>query len=361
MATCAKHNPAQTMLYLERCSLSNQRVSQLLTNMRSLRSLNLREMKLADDAVFQMPSLLEPPTRLQALNLRGNQLKVEGAMALAQGLIDNTSVRLLDLGNNQLGSKGVMLLCEALKGNKYLQSLFLNSNNISSDGAYAVADLLMDEKSNLMEVHLAWNLICNTGLNSLLTCLAMSNTKLKFIDLAYNFMDITVLHALRLMLERNSTLKYLSVNDLHRFNERAVESLAPSFASNQTLKMVDLKQVTREFYEYLTETVNGSRKEPIEFRRDPKFIMQSKPQRNQQPESETPAQRPCKGLAGSRSATKLRKKEIFAVGGDDPLLHATPVFNQPSTYGKKALKRKVINHREEPKVTNSRLQYAAPR
>ena len=177
-----------------------------------------------------------------------------------------------------------MLICEALKGNKYLQSLFLNSNNVSSDGAYAVADLLMDEKNNLLEVHLAWNLICNTGLNSLLTCLAMSNTKLKFIDIAYNFMDISVMHALRLMLERNkflcltfvgrnTTLKYLSVNDLHRFNDRAIESLVPSFASNQALKMVDLKQVTREFYEYLTDTVNGCRKDPIEFKRDPKFII----------------------------------------------------------------------------------------
>ena len=66
-----------------------------------------------------------------------------------------------------------------------------------------MADLLMEGKANLLEVHLAWNLICNTGLNSLFTALAMSNDSLKFIDLAYNFMDISVLHALRLMLERN--------------------------------------------------------------------------------------------------------------------------------------------------------------
>jgi len=162
-------------------------------------------------------------------------------MALAQALIENTTVRLLDLSCNQLGSKGVMLLCESLKGNKTLQSLFLNSNNVSSEGAYAMADLLLEDKCHLMELHLAWNLICNTGLNSLFTAIAMGNTKLKFVDLAYNFMDITVLHSLRRMLERNTTLKYLSLNDLHRFNERAVDSLVPSFAANQTLKMVDLK------------------------------------------------------------------------------------------------------------------------
>lgn len=153
-------------------------------------------------------------------------------MALAQGLIDNTTVRLLDLSCNQLGSKGVMLLCEAFKGNKTLQSLFLNQNNISSEGAYAVADLLIEDKCHLMELHLAWNLVCNLGLNSVFTALAMSNSKLKFIDLAYNFMDITVLHSLRRMIEKNCTLKYLSLNDLHRLNDRAIESLVPSLASN---------------------------------------------------------------------------------------------------------------------------------
>ena len=162
-------------------------------------------------------------------------------MALAQGLIDNTTVRMLDLSCNQLGSKGVQLICESIKGNKTLQSLFLNSNNVSSEGAYAVADLLLEDKSHLMELHLAWNLICNTGLNSIFTAISMGNTKLKFLDVAYNFIDITVLHSLRRMLERNRTLKYLSLNDLHRFNERAIDSLLPSFAANTALKMVDVK------------------------------------------------------------------------------------------------------------------------
>lgn len=105
----------------------------------------------------------------------------------------------------------------------------------------------------------------------------MTNTKLKFIDLAYNFMDITVLHSLRRMIEKNTTLKYLSLNDLHRFNERAVESLVPSFAANQSLKMVDLKQVTREFYEFISESVNerreDRREEPIDFRTNDRFLV----------------------------------------------------------------------------------------
>ena len=160
--------------------------------------------------------------------MRNNKIKIEGAMALAQGLIDNTQLKTLDLSGNQLGSKGTMLLCEALKGNKTLQSLFLNQNNISSEGAYAISDLLLDINCNLLELHIGWNLICNTGLNSLFHALAVKNRRLKYLDIAYNFIDISVMHALRRMLEKNNTLKYLSLNDLYRFNTRAVTSLIAS-------------------------------------------------------------------------------------------------------------------------------------
>ena len=121
-----------------------------------------------------------------------------------------------------------MLLCEALKDNKHMLSLFLNGNKIGTEGAYAMSDLLIDKQNNLLELHMAWNLICNTGLNSLFAALAMTNQTLKFLDISYNFIDISVMHNLRLMIERSSSLKYLCINDLHRFNDRAVSALISS-------------------------------------------------------------------------------------------------------------------------------------
>ena len=121
-----------------------------------------------------------------------------------------------------------MLLCEALKDNKHMLSLFLNGNKIGTEGAYAMSDLLLDKQNNLLELHMAWNLICNTGLNSLFAALAMTNQTLKFLDISYNFIDISVMHNLRLMIERSSSLKYLCINDLHRFNDRAVCALISS-------------------------------------------------------------------------------------------------------------------------------------
>ena len=47
-------------------------------------------------------------------------------------------------------------------------------------------------------------------------------------------------------------------------------SLARSFAANKALRMVDLKDVSEEFYECLNSNVNRNRAVPnkIEFKRD---------------------------------------------------------------------------------------------
>ena len=47
---------------------------------------------------------------------------------------------------------------------------------------------------------------CNTGVNSIFTALAMVKTKVKFIDLKYNIIAITVMKNLRCLLDRNIIL-----------------------------------------------------------------------------------------------------------------------------------------------------------
>jgi len=121
-----------------------------------------------------------------------------------------------------------MLICEALKGNKTLQSLFVDANGICTEGAHALSDLLLDKRSGLLELHVAWNLISIPGLNSLFIALALTNRKLKFLDVSYNFIEIAVIHSLRQMIEKNKVLKYLSISDLYKFNERATGALIQS-------------------------------------------------------------------------------------------------------------------------------------
>ena len=101
----------------------------------------------------------------------------------------------------------------------------------------------------------------------------MTNRRIKFLDVSYNFVDINVIHAFRLMIERNTSLKYLGISDLYKFNDRAVDSIIISLQQNQMLRMLDLKTVTQGFFHKI-EMANQTRKDSdkIEFRRDPKFL-----------------------------------------------------------------------------------------
>jgi Ran GTPase-activating protein (RanGAP) involved in mRNA processing and transport len=135
-------------------------------------------------------------------------------------LQNGCDLKCLNLNKNRIGTKGVQLLCEALRDNGKLESLFLNDNLIDTDGAYALSKLLVS--SCLKELHIAENKIASCGLSVVMDTLAKHNKKLKFLDLSHNLIDIGVLRALRQMLEKNTTLNYLSISGLHKFNQRAI-------------------------------------------------------------------------------------------------------------------------------------------
>jgi hypothetical protein len=76
----------------------------------------------------------------------------------------------------------------------------------------------MGLNSTLKELHIAHNKIASSGLSLIFETLSKTNRSLKFLDLSYNVIDIGILRTLRLMLEKNITLNYLTISDLHKFN-----------------------------------------------------------------------------------------------------------------------------------------------
>lgn len=69
-----------------------------------------------------------------------------------------------------------------------------------------------------MELHIQNNLITSLGLNAIINALAITNKQLKYLDVSGNFISIEVLHTLRFMIEKNNTLHYLTVSDMHKLN-----------------------------------------------------------------------------------------------------------------------------------------------
>jgi Ran GTPase-activating protein (RanGAP) involved in mRNA processing and transport len=183
----------------------------------------LTDCGITDDYLTDLAHFLdEGCPNLKDLHLARNSIGLEGAMSLASGLVDNSSLRLLNLSFNRLGSKGVMLICESLRSNRTLQSLFVDANQVENDGAYALADLLLEKQTGLLELHIAWNMISHNGLVALFHALSINNRTLKFLDITCNFIEVSIIHSLRQLIERSPTLKYLNISDLHKFNNLAI-------------------------------------------------------------------------------------------------------------------------------------------
>ena len=83
------------------------------------------------------------------------------------------------------------------------------------------------------------------------------------------------------MLEKNSTLQYLSISSLHKFNLRAVQLLQESLSANTGLKLVDLKRTTRPFLFSMDHGANLLREEMhrprIMFMHDSVFLQAVRP------------------------------------------------------------------------------------
>lgn len=241
-------------LLIQRTSVSTKALDHLfhlltgshLTELSLISTTSYFQPKDPQTALTTLPTLLARTPALRSLTLHNLDLGTDQCFHISQGLVMNAGhLRSLNLNQNRIGTKGVQLICEAMRDNQLVESLFLNGNGIDTDGAYALSKVLVT--SSLRELHVAENKIASCGLAVMMEAIAKHNKKLKFLDIAYNVIDIGILRALRQMLEKNTTLNYLSISGLHKFNQRAIHSLQESLSLNSGLKLIDLKRTTRPF------------------------------------------------------------------------------------------------------------------
>ncbi|CDW86621.1 UNKNOWN [Stylonychia lemnae] len=262
-------------LFLQRSSISPQSM-QLLMNLLALskiRQFTLNQMGLNENHLKNFSSLMAGNKKIDFISMQHNDLRMDGCLYISQGLVYAKSLKSLNLNGNRIGTKGLKLLCESLKDNNKLESLFLNDNFIDDDISFTLVKLLSNQRNVIKELHLAFNNFSQLGLIAIFDCLAFNNKRLKYLDVAYNVIEIGIMKSLRTMIEKNSSLQYLSISDLYKFNRNAINTLVECLALNKSLKLVDLKKCTKSFYTKIIQEVNMCRGDkPIIFLKDDGYI-----------------------------------------------------------------------------------------
>lgn len=163
-------------------------------------------------------------------------------------------------------------MCDALNNNLALKSLDLSYNEIGNAGARSLAQLM--PRINLLELRIQGNSISADGMIALFQTLSLvekktrmrkkaSVVKLKILDMSVNIMQISCLHAFRLMLASNDELCAISLSGLHNFHEKAFSDICQSMSKNMQLQTVDFGTLRYDQWHMLT-SINNKRDNPME-------------------------------------------------------------------------------------------------
>ena len=101
------------------------------------------------------------------VNLAGKFLRAPDAVLLSFDLEVNRALKSANLGENEIGDEATAALSEALKSNSTLEELLLFRNKIGAAGAQSLADMLQFNRS-LKSANLAENDIGNEGATMIL-------------------------------------------------------------------------------------------------------------------------------------------------------------------------------------------------
>ncbi|TMW66098.1 hypothetical protein Poli38472_003863 [Pythium oligandrum] len=152
---------------------------------------------------------------VQHLNFSENRIGSRGITTILKGLQDpHVNLRTLDLGNNKLGDQAVKTLLQCLVNRCTLESLDLRKNNIYH-AAKAVGELLRIT-TPLQKLNLSWNKIRGEPAQYLTKCM-MENITLTSLDLSDNTLgnNGNADAELGSCLASNKSLKYLNVSNNH--------------------------------------------------------------------------------------------------------------------------------------------------
>jgi len=154
-------------LVLRQCGIDYKAASKIACALASNTSVQLFDFSnnpIGNRGVSALAVALEINTSIKKLKLSGTHLGIEGAVAIASVITNNSTLEVLDLSRNSIGDMGSSKIAIALKSNKSVRQLSLRQNFLSDIGAMCISLSLYDNK-NLQTI-----LGCNHSIRYLNLC-----------------------------------------------------------------------------------------------------------------------------------------------------------------------------------------------
>ena len=265
-------------LYSTNLKSSSVVILQSLSNISTLKYLNINNNQITEEAGEALASVIMCNTGLQELYLRNNNLG-KGMLKVAKALQHITSLKLLNLGDNCISNEVSKELAVALKSSQNLEKLWLydcnlklsaidilqslstistlhllnmNDSQITEEAGEALASVIL-HNMELEELHLSGN---NLGEGMLIVTKALQQIlSLKSLDLGYNNISKEVSDELALAIAANEQLEEVR---LYNTNLKSLSVVILQSLSNiSTLKYLNINnnQITKEAGEALASVI----------------------------------------------------------------------------------------------------------
>lgn len=153
---------------------------------KTVKTFNLTDNFLNDDACFHLGEMLISNNCLTELNLSGCKIGPSGAKQLLAGIHLNRGLKSLNLDKNELLDEGLEHLAATIIRGLDIQQISLSYNNITGKSANVLAEAL-ETYNNFTHINLSWNKLFSpiSGTGNFFARLS-ENKVLQEVDLSWN-------------------------------------------------------------------------------------------------------------------------------------------------------------------------------
>jgi hypothetical protein len=229
-------------------SVTAEDVFRMITQMKSLRTLDLDQTQFGDEGTSRMFELLatfvssnHQPLPLETLYLNANGIGLKACKSIAKYLVlPNCALKSVYLACNPIGDEGARALASGLTSNKSLLRLFLKSIGVSTIGAVAIFTALqhhpklsvldMSHSYTTPDLNARYNYIEDGASVSIISMITNLRT-LRYLCLGYTAMSAKSLDDLKPAI-RSSNLLFYQATSLHASHNKEMKEIRETLEAN---------------------------------------------------------------------------------------------------------------------------------